>query len=61
YHYRAVEAHDVLQIHCWANTYRPDEELSVAVYTEDAAGKRVRVHDESPFSADRRNSSGPRR
>jgi hypothetical protein len=44
YHYRVVEANAVLQVKCSSNTYRPDVTLLTTIYTDDAAGNRVRLY-----------------
>ena len=44
YHYRAVDANNVLQVSCSSNTYRPDIELLATVYEEDGDGNRVRLY-----------------
>ena len=44
YHYRTVDANNVLQVSCSSNTYRPDVELLATVYEEDAAGNKVRLY-----------------
>ena len=40
YHFRAVEANNILKISCSSNTYRPDVDLLVGVYREDEDGER---------------------
>jgi len=57
YHYRAVEANNVLQVNCSSNTNRPDIELLVTVYQEDGEGNKVRLYadhapEDSPLPAD---------
>ncbi len=44
YHFRAVEANNVLRIRVTSDTVRPDVDLSVAVYEEDGSGNRVRLY-----------------
>ena len=44
YHYRTVDANNVLQVSCSSNTYRPDIELLATVYEEDADGNMVRMY-----------------
>ncbi len=44
YHYRAVEANNVLRIRCTSETLRPDVDLAVAVYEGDGRGGRVRLY-----------------
>jgi len=44
YHFRAVEANNVLQVRCSSSTYRPDVDLLVTVYEVDASGRRTRVY-----------------
>ncbi len=43
YHYRAVEANNVLQVNASSNTFRPDVELLVTAYELDGAGNKVRI------------------
>ena len=44
YHYRAVEANNLLQVNCSSNTSRSDVELLVTVYQENPEGRRVRLY-----------------
>jgi len=44
YHYRAVEANNVLQVRCTSETLRSDVDLLVSIYQEDAYGDRVLVY-----------------
>jgi hypothetical protein len=44
YHFRAVEANNVLQVRCTSNTYRPDVDLLVTVYEADASGNKTRIY-----------------
>ena len=44
YHYRTVDANNVLQVACTSNTYRSDIELLATVYEEDANGNKVRLY-----------------
>lgn len=44
YHYRTVEANNLLQVSCTSNTYRPDIQLLATVYEEDENGNKVRLY-----------------
>ncbi|MGA1791230.1 MAG: hypothetical protein ACMUIM_07075, partial [bacterium] len=44
YHYRAVEANNLLLVNCSSNTSRSDVELLVTVYQENPEGRRVRLY-----------------
>jgi hypothetical protein len=44
YHFRAVEANNVLQIRCTSETLRPDVDLLVTVFQEDGDGNKVRLY-----------------
>lgn len=44
YHFRAVEANNVLQIRCSSNTYRSDVELLVTAFERDSNGNLVRLY-----------------
>ena len=44
YHFRAVEANNVLQIRCTSETLRPDVDLLVTVFQEDEEGNKVRLY-----------------
>jgi hypothetical protein len=44
YHYRAVEANNMLQVKTTSNTYRPDVDLLVTVYELDENGNKVRLY-----------------
>jgi len=57
FHFRAVEANRVLNVRCTSNTYRPDVDLMITAYEEDANGNRVRIYgdhamDDSQLPAD---------
>ena len=44
YHYRVVEANSILKVTCSGNVMRPEVDLLVTVYEEDAAGNRIRLY-----------------
>lgn len=43
YHYRAIEANNIMQVNCFSNTYRPDVDLLVTVFEVDDSGNKVRM------------------
>ncbi|MBN2298904.1 MAG: hypothetical protein JXM72_09930 [Deltaproteobacteria bacterium] len=44
YHYRAVEANNVLQVRCTSETLRSDVDLLVSIYRGDADGDKVLIY-----------------
>ncbi|HXK47915.1 MAG TPA: hypothetical protein PLT09_10750 [Deltaproteobacteria bacterium] len=44
YHYRAVEANNVLQVRCTSETLRPDVDLLVTLYQVDSQGRRTIIY-----------------
>lgn len=46
YHYRVVEANRILKVSCSGRVMRPEVDLLVTVYEEDAAGNRIRLYAE---------------
>jgi hypothetical protein len=46
YHYRVVEANSILKVTCSGQVMRPEVDLLVTVYEEDAAGNKIRLYAE---------------
>jgi len=46
YHYRVVDANNVLQVSCTGSTFRPDVQLLATVYEEGADGQKIRLYGE---------------
>jgi len=46
YHFRVVEANNILKVTCSGNHMRPEVDVLVTVYEEDANGNRVRLYAE---------------
>ena len=46
YHFRVVEANNILKVSCTGNHMRPEIDVLVTVYEEDADGNRIRLYAE---------------